>query len=50
MIRKLLLNSQIIWMVFINVEEYNLNKKRKILIVFDNIITVMFDNKKLNYW
>ena len=50
MIRKLLLNSQIIWMVFINVEEYNLNKKRKILIVFDNIIAVMFDNKKLNYW
>ena len=37
-------------MVFINVEKYNLNKKRKILIVFDNIIAVMFDNKKLNYW
>ena len=37
-------------MVFINVEEYNLNKKSKILIVFDNIIAVMFDNKKLNYW
>ena len=50
MILKLLLNSQIIWMVFINVEKYNLNKKRKILIVFDNIIAVMFDNKKLNYW
>ena len=33
-----------------NVEEYNLNKKRKILIVFDNITAVMLDNKKLNYW
>ena len=33
-----------------NVEEYNLNKKRKILMVFDNITAVMLDNKKLNYW
>ena len=31
-----------------NIEEYNLGKKRKILIVFDNIIADMINNKKLN--
>ena len=31
-----------------NIEEYNLNKKRKIFIVFDNMIADMLDNKKLN--
>ena len=29
-------------------EEYNLNKKRKILIVFDDMIANMLSNKKLN--
>ena len=34
MIRKLLLSSQMIWMIFIeHIEGYNPNKKRKILIV-----------------
>ena len=31
-----------------NVEKYKPNKKRKILIVFDNIIADMLSNKKLN--
>ena len=31
-----------------NIEEYKPNKKRKILIVFDNIIADMPGNKKLN--
>ena len=31
-----------------NIEEYNPNKKQKILIVFDDIIAVMLSNKKLN--
>ena len=31
-----------------NVEDYNLGKKRKILIVFDDMIAHMINNKKLN--
>ena len=31
-----------------NIEEYNQNKKRKILIVFDDMIVDIFSNKKLN--
>ena len=31
-----------------NIEEYNLNKKRKILIVFDDMIADMLSNEKLN--
>ena len=34
--------------IYKNIEEYNPNKKRKILIVFDNIITDMLNNRKLN--
>ena len=30
------------------IEEYNPNKKQKILIVFDDIIADMLSNKKLN--
>ena len=30
-----------------NIEEYNPNKKRKILIVFDDLIANMFSNKNL---
>ena len=29
-----------------NIEEYNLNKERKILIVFDDMIVDMLSNKK----
>ena len=31
-----------------NFEEYNLNKKRKILIVFDDMIAYMLINEKIN--
>ena len=34
--------------IYKNVEEYNPNKKRKILIVFDYMIADMLSNKKLN--
>ena len=34
--------------IFKNIEEYNPNKKRKILIAFDNMIANMFSNTKLN--
>ena len=46
---KLLLNTQMIWMIFIkNIEKYNPNNKRKILIVFDDMVYDMLSNKKLN--
>ena len=31
-----------------NIEEYNPNKKCKILIVFDDVIAIMLNNKKHN--
>ena len=34
--------------VYENIEEYNLGKRRKILIVFDDMIADMINNKKLN--
>ena len=34
--------------IYKNIEEYNPNKKLKILIVFDNMIVDMLSNKKLN--
>ena len=34
--------------IYKNIEEYNPNKKRKILSVFDDIIAYMLSNKKLN--
>ena len=34
--------------IYKNIEEYNPNKKRKILIVFDDMIPDMRSNKKLN--
>ena len=34
--------------IYKNIEEYNPYKKRKILIVFDDVIADMFSNKKLN--
>ena len=35
--------------IYKNIEEYNLNKKRKILIVFDDMIADMLSNNKLIY-
>ena len=43
MILKLLLNTQMNWMIFL----YNPNKKREILIVFDDMIADMLRNKKI---
>ena len=34
--------------VYKNIEEYNANKERKILIAFDDMIADMINNKKLN--
>ena len=34
--------------IYKNIEEFNPKKKRKILIVFDDMITDMLSNKKLN--
>ena len=34
--------------VYKNIEEYNISKKRKILIVFDDMIADMINNKELN--
>ena len=34
--------------VYKNIEEYNISKKRKILIVFGDMIDDMINNKKLN--
>ena len=34
--------------VYKNINEYNTNKERKILIVFDDMIADMINNKKLN--
>ena len=34
--------------VYKNIEDYNPGKKRKILIVFDEMIADMINNKKLN--
>ena len=49
MILKPLLNIQNdIDDIYKNIEEYNPNKKRKILIVVDDMITDMLSNKKLN--
>ena len=31
-----------------NIEEYSLNKKRKVLIIFDDMIADMCSNEKLN--
>ena len=49
MILKLLLNTEMILMIFIkNIEEYNPNKKQKIIILFDDMIADMLSDKKLN--
>ena len=34
--------------VYKNIDNYNLNKEKKLLIVFDDMITDMINNKKLN--
>ena len=36
--------------IYKNIDEHNPNMKRKILIVFVNLIADMLNNKKLNPW
>ena len=45
MVQKLLLNIQDIYK---NIEEYNPNKNKKILVALDDLIADMLSNKKLN--
>ena len=46
-IMKLLLKNEMILIIFVkNIEEYNQNKKRNILIIFDDMITDMLSIKK----
>ena len=40
--------SNVMQDVYKNIEDYNPNKKRKVLIVFDDMIADMINNKKLN--
>ena len=47
MVQKVLLSTQMIWIIYKNIEEYNLNKTLKILIVFDVMISDMLSNKNL---
>ena len=49
MILKLLWNTQSILMdIYKNIEKYKPNKKRKILLIFDDIIVDMLSNKNFN--
>ena len=45
---EILKNPQTIDDVYENLEEYNPTKKRRVLIVFDNMIADMESNKKLS--
>ena len=47
MILKLLLSSQMTGDINKNIEEYNPNKKRSILIIFDDMIADVLSNKNL---
>ena len=49
MVLKFLLNIQMWCMIFLkNIEEYNPNKKRKLLIILDDMIADTLSIKKLN--
>ena len=48
MIQKLLLNTQMIWIILIKILKNTIQiKKRKILIVFDDMIADMLSNKNV---
>ena len=47
MILKFLLNTRMIRTIYEKIEEYNLNKERKIMIVFDDMIADFLGNKML---
>ena len=48
MILRRLLNSNDLHKFYKNIDNYNLDKENKILIVFDDMISDMINNKKLN--
>ena len=49
MILELLLNTRMIWVIFIKILKNTIQiKTRKILIVFDDMIADILSNKKLN--
>ena len=48
MILKLFVNIRMMYNIYKNIEEYNPDKKQKILIVFDDINDNMLSNKTLN--
>ena len=48
MIQKLLFNTQIMEDICKIIEKHNPNKKRKLLIIFDDMIAYMLSNKKHN--
>ena len=48
MIQKFLLNTYLIWIIFIKILKNTIQKNRKILIVFGDVIADMLSNKKLN--
>ena len=49
MILKLLLNTQMMWMIFTKILKNTIQIKRKVLIVFDDMIADILSNEKLNY-
>ena len=48
MIQKFLLNTHLIWIIFKKILRNTIQKKRKILIVFGDVIADMLSNKKRN--
>ena len=46
--KALIQHSNVIDNIYKNIEDYNLNKKRKILIVFEDMIADVLSTKKLN--
>ena len=51
MVLKLLLNTRMIWIIFMKIVKNGIqirNKKRKILVVFNGMIADMTNSKKLN--
>ena len=48
MIPKLLLNTQMIWMIFLRILKNIIQIKNEILIIFDDMIADLLSNKKLN--
>ena len=47
MIPKLLLNAQMIWMIFMKILKNTIQIKKRILNVFDDMIADMYGNNKL---